>query len=54
MKVHYYNRATKYYTKYNQAKRTARKLATLAGYAAVGLVIYAALYLMLVATGAQY
>lgn len=54
MRVHYYNRSTKYYTKYSQAKRTARKLATYAGYAALGLVAYAALYLFLVAAGAQY
>ncbi len=54
MRVHYYNRATKYYTRYNQAKRTARKLATLAGYAALGLIAYATLYLFLVAAGAQY
>lgn len=54
MKVHYHNRQTKYYTRYQTAKRKAAQLARVAGYALAGFTVYAALYLALVATGAEY
>lgn len=54
MRVHYYNRKTKYYTGYKNAQRKAVAALRLVGYVAVGLAAYAALYLVLVAGGAQY
>lgn len=54
MKVHYYNRQTKYYTRYQTAKRKAVATLRFVGYVAAGLAAYAALYLVLVASGAPY
>lgn len=54
MRVHYYNRQAKYYTGYKNAQRKAVAALRLVGYVAVGLAVYAFLYLVLVASGAPY
>lgn len=54
MRTHYYNRQTKYYTRYKNAQRKAVAALRLVGYVAVGLAVYATLYLVLVASGAPY
>lgn len=54
MRVHYYNRQAKYYTGYKNAQRKAVAALRLVGYVAAGFAVYAALYLVLVASGAPY
>lgn len=61
MKVHYYNRSTKYYNKYPKSYRTFNNINTLVSKAwtvikttAVCLAVYGALYLAFVASGAGY
>ena len=54
MRVHYYNRPAKYYTGYKNAQRKAIAAPRFVGYVAAGLAVYAAIYLVLVASGAQY
>ena len=54
MHINYYDRRVKYYTGYKNAQRKAVAALRLVGYVAVGLAGYAALYLVLVASGAPY
>lgn len=51
MQVKYYNRATKYNTRFNHVKRVLIKWCK---YTLTGLAIYATLYIMLVAAGCPY
>ena len=54
MRINYYNRRAKYYTWYKNAQRKAAAILRIVGYIAAAFATWAAVYLALIASGAQY